>query len=328
MGVKQPIYFPYFRGKQYELVAVRELAPLMTEAGFAPIIEPVREQTAGLRKALDCMAEAKTPCVVILNPQIGDHSDDGKDLVSFISDNFADYSELQLGYLLTEGMDAGQVVSVCGSFDQNRQLALIHAGFSDPKNLAKRIPSELPNAKTQVFLEDYCGKLYQRHFKKLGLKVLVRDGCIDRKRNKDHPDHPEFFSDLHVTYVDEGVDAFGDFTMVGDDYTEGGGPAYTVAIHLTFIDHDSDDEMHIQHFKSDRQETPKDPAGKFHEALNKLVTELRKPGSNFYATTAIKEFEDLHDRGHYPGLGYVKKLSMKHHVETLATYFESAGDSE
>lgn len=328
MGVKGPIYFPYFRGKQYELVAVRELAPLMAGARFAPIIEPVREQTAGLRKALDRMAEAKTPCVVIINPQIGDHSDDGKDLVSFLSGNFSDYDELQLGYLLTEGMNSEQVFAACGSFDQNRKLALIHSGFSDAKNLASRITSDLPNIETQVFLEDYSGKLYQSNFDQLGLKVLVRDGCVDRKRNKDHPDHPEFFSDLHATYKLEGVDAFGDFTMVGDDYSEGGGPAYTVAIHLTFIDDDSQKAMYIQHFKSDSQETPKDPAGKFHEALKKLVAELRKPDSKFYKTTAVREFEDLYKRGHYPGLGYVKKLSMKHHVETMATYFEIVGDGE
>jgi len=151
---------------------------------------------------------------------------------------------------------------------------------------------------------------------------------VKRKRNRDHPDRPEFFSDLHITYPDENVDGFGDFLMVGDDYTEGGGPAYTIAIHLTFIDNESDDAMHIQHFKSDRQDTPKDPAGKFQEALDKLVRHLKSPNSKFYKTDAIREFLDLHERGHFPGLGYVKKLSMKHHLETLAKYFKISGAAE
>lgn len=118
------------------------------------------------------------------------------------------------------------------------------------------------------------------------------------------------------------MDGFGDYLIVGDDYQEGGGPAYTIAIHLTFIDGAREDVMYIQHFKSDRQDTPKDPAGKFAEALAKLINAIDVHGSPFYETDALSEFRDLHERGHFPGLGYVKKLSMKHHMETLARYLD------
>ena len=63
-----------------------------------------------------------------------------------------------------------------------------------------------------------------------------------------------------------------------------------------------------------------DPAGKFAQALNKLVKELESGKSKLLGTSAIKEFRELHTKGHFPGLGYVKKLSMKHHIETLADY--------
>ena len=318
-------YCPYFRGKQYELITVRESAPLLASAGFVPIIEPVREHTNGLRRALESLAEQNAASIVIANPQIGDHSDDGKELRTFIGQHFSDYKQLQIGCLLAEGMKKEDALEECKRHDSERQLALIHAGFSEGRALGECVEQELPMVTTNVFLEDYCGKLYQRHFKKLGTNILVRDGCVDRKRNRDHPDLPEFFSDLHITYREENVHGFGDFLIVGDDYTEGGGPAYTVAIHLTFIDDDNDKEMHVQHFKSDRQDTPKDPAGKFQEALNKVVASVRDPDSKFYETGAINEFCDLHDRGHFPGLGYVKKLSMKHHIETLARFFEISG---
>ena len=117
------------------------------------------------------------------------------------------------------------------------------------------------------------------------------------------------------------MNGFGDFLIVGNDYSETGGPAYTVAIHLTFIDPEKDDEMYIHHFKSNRQDTPKDPAGKFAEALDKLLTELQSPTNKIQETSAIQEFKSFHSRRHFPGLGYVKKLSMKHHIETLANYF-------
>ena len=116
------------------------------------------------------------------------------------------------------------------------------------------------------------------------------------------------------------MDGFGDFLMVGDDYNEGGGPAYAVAIHLTYIDPNEDDAMYIYHFVSTSNNTPTDPAGKFGQALQKLIDKLDSGNSMLFQGEAIKEFRELHAKGHFPGLGYVKKLSMKHHLETLSHF--------
>ena len=93
-----------------------------------------------------------------------------------------------------------------------------------------------------------------------------------------------------------------------------------MAIHLTFIDPEKDDVMYIYHFVSDTRDTPTDPAGKFAQALKKLIDKLESGKSKLHETSAIQEFRELHAKGHFPGLGYVKKLSMKHHIETLAHY--------
>ena len=116
------------------------------------------------------------------------------------------------------------------------------------------------------------------------------------------------------------MDGFGDFLTVGDDYSEGGGPAYAVAIHLTFINPEEDDVMYIYHFVSDTKDTPTDPAGKFAQALAKLIKKLDSGASHLADTSAIAEFRDLHTKKHFPGLGQVKKLSMIHHIETMARY--------
>jgi hypothetical protein len=81
--------------------------------------------------------------------------------------------------------------------------------------------------------------------------------------------------------------------------------------------------MQIYHFVSDRTETTEDPAGKFAEALEKLHQTFKSGTSQLLETEALKEFLDLHSRGHFPGLGYVKKLSMQHHLETMADFFRS-----
>ena len=68
--------------------------------------------------------------------------------------------------------------------------------------------------------------------------------------------------------------------------------------------------MQIYHFKSQRQDTILDPAGKFGEALAEMMGCINNPKSKVLETSAVKEFKTLHDRKHFPGLGYVKKLSM------------------
>ncbi len=197
--------------------------------------------------------------------------------------------------------------------------SLIHAGFSDAKILINSLGDDLGKFR-HIFLEDQGGRLYRRRFRSLQ-RVLLRDG-FRRQVNRDFPDQ-EFFSDLHATYQDENMTGFGDFLTVGNYFSKTGGPAYAVAIHLTYIDSNKDGEMHIHHFQSIRQDDPKNPAGKFAEALGKLVDEVRDQSSQIFASNAIKEFIYLHRKGHFPGLGYVKKLSIKHHIETLADYFQN-----
>ena len=52
------MYHPYFRGKQFELVTIRETAKMLAENNFTPIIEPVRESLAGLKKSVDAIKKA------------------------------------------------------------------------------------------------------------------------------------------------------------------------------------------------------------------------------------------------------------------------------
>ena len=314
------MYHPYFRGRQYELIAIRESVPILAEKNFVPIIEPVNERLSSLEKALDRLCDEDARVILIMNPQIGDYSDGGtnlRKLRKFINEHYHEQQNLIYGLLLAEETSAAKAIKLCEAFD--KEIALIHTGFSQAKKLSKAI-SDFENVNTSIFFEGYCGKLYQQHFADHSNRILIRDG-FERRRNRDYPP-TEFFSDLHATFGLEGMDGFGDFLIVGDQYSENGGPAYTVAIHLTYIDPDKDNEMHIRHFKSDRQDTPKDPAGKFAEALEKLISALDQGDSKILETQAVDEFRAFHERGHYPGLGYLKKLSMKHHIETLANFFD------
>jgi hypothetical protein len=309
------MYYPYFRGKQYELITVREMAGMIAAANFHPIVEPVRDSLTGLHKALEAVVSAQGRAIVIVNPHHGDLSGDGAPLSELLKEEFKQMP-ISAGILLKEGMTIPDALE-CYEEHMEHTPVFIHAGFNDAKALANHLGKPTPNDK-HVFIEEHCGKLYQKHFAGAH-RILLRDG-FKKKRNADY-EPVEHFSDLHATYADEGMQGFGDFLIVGDDYNEGGGPAYTVAIHLTFINSDQDDTMQIYHFISERQDTPLDPAGKFAEALAKMIRKLNAANSHVLETEAVKEFRRLHVERHFPGLGYIKKLSMKHHIETFANYF-------
>ena len=313
------MYHPYFRGKQYELITVREMAPVMKEAGFCPVIEPVRETLSGLSKALSAISDVEGHAIVVVNPHHGELSGAGASLTTLLKEKYLDLPGISAGILLKQDMTADKALEYYEAH-ANHTPALVHAGFNDAKTLAETL-GRLTKDHCHIFFDRHCGKLYQRHFKD-AYRVLLKDGFERQKRNSDY-ELVEPFSDLHVTFPDEGMDGFGDFLIVGDDYSEAGGPAYAVAIHLTFIDPDQDDAMQIYHFVSTRQDTPKDPAGKFADALAKMIKTLNAPNSKVLETDAVKEFRSLHKEGHFPGLGYVKKLSMNHHIETLADYFKT-----
>lgn len=311
------MYHPYFRGKQFELITIRETAQLLAASKFVPIIEPVKEALSGLSRALNAICEANGRAIVIVNPHHGDHAEDGAGITSLLNDAFQDKEGITAGILLKADMSLDDVLA-CYHEHVDHSPTFIHAGFTAPRAFAEALGGALVSTQ-HVFIEEHCGKLYRKHFKG-SERILLRDG-FERRRNADHPPVEEF-SDLHVTFEEEDMDGFGDFLTVGDDFTEGGGPAYAVAIHLTFIDQDKDEVMYIYHFVSVTNNTPTDPAGKFGQALAKLIAKLDSGNSMLLEGSAIREFRELYAKGHFPGLGHVKKLSMKHHLETLAAFFD------
>jgi hypothetical protein len=316
------VYYPYFRGKQFELIALRESAPLISEAGFVPVIEPVRESLGGLERTLEALDEAGARSIVIVNPLHGDHRENGEGIAALLDENYLESDAISPGVLLRSQMTPEEAEERVGTQAGRQNRAVIHAGFTEARLIAEALGDDMGDVRN-LFIDDQTNMLYRRRFSE-SIRVLVKDG-FERKRNADYGE-VDNFSDLHVTFRDMGMDGYGDFLTVGDNYSEGGGPAYAVAIHLTYIDEDQDQAMLIYHFVSDSNDTPTDPAGKFAQALAKLIARLNSGDSKLLESSAVAEFRQLHERGHFPGLGHVKKLSIKHHLETLADFHRREAD--
>ncbi len=313
----KPSYFPYLRGKQFELILLRENAELLAENSVVPIIEPVKSNFNALIRTVNTLEDNGVKYIIIINPQAGQSPVDSDDILNdLIKGEFYGFKNISIGYILHPKTRKARLTKLLKQY-RDRSFTLIHYGFGEGKALSEAI-SKFRNIVHHIFIDGHSGKLYQKFFKNNNsARVLVRDGFKQQKKNADYPPS-EHFSDLHITYEDEGMDGFGDFLMVGDDYSETGGPAYAVAIHLTYLA--ADDDMNIYHFISDQTDSPVDPGGKFLEALEKLIIKLNRDNSLLLKTDACKEYQNLYDKQHFPGLGYVKKLSMQHHIELIADY--------
>ena len=93
-----------------------------------------------------------------------------------------------------------------------------------------------------------------------------------------------------------------------------------VAIHIVYINDDAQNDLYVHHFVSDSNSDITNPAGKFQEALEKLICWEK---FNVLHTRAAQYFENLYNEGRYPGLGTIKKLSIQQHLEIVDQYFQS-----
>ena len=312
------MYFPYLRGKQFELVLLREMAGFIADNGrIVPVIEPVRKNLSGLAGTIKILCKNKVKFVLITNPIVGDwkaHPVNMED--ELISRVLSGCNSHYLGFVVSDGTTAPEIVGFFKKY-RSRKVCLVHnTSFKDRDLLVDEVMRH-PEDAYNLFVENKTSRGYRNVFKAYS-RIIIRDGFEARDNNKDYPEE-EYFSDIHMTYDELKFNGFGDYLTVGDQYREAGGPAYTIAIHITYINDDGeDDDMWIKHFKSETTKTPVDPGGKFAEALEKFHDYYIGEEHLIYETEAVKEFMKLHKTGHYPGLGYSKKLSMKHHIELIA----------
>ncbi|MCT7595848.1 sce7725 family protein [Aliarcobacter butzleri] len=305
------MYYPYLRGKQNELILLRDQAELIASSKIIPIIEPVKKNLNPLFRAFDNLNEYNAEYILIINPIHGDFEENNSLLLESLPTSY----NLIVGINKSVDTDINLIKKYIELFS-DYQIAIIHQDFGNGKEFSNVLSQYAHITKHIFVVEGNESMLYQNHFSRQGERILIQD-AFKKQNNKDYVKE-EYFSELHLTYKMLGLGGFGDFLIVGDDYSVSGGPAYAVAIHLTYINSLDEDKMFIKHYKSKRVTGITDPGGKFLEALDTLVDDIK--GKPEFDTNACKEFISLHKRKHFPGLGSVKKLSMQHHIEIFAKY--------
>lgn len=306
------MYFPYLRGRQFELIALRELLEKdRISEKIIPIVEPINP-TSTLLKTLKTFLEKERKIAIVFNPMVGDFFDKLKEKEEDGSKVAKEIDELLKNDQIIQACIMGTDIAERLRKDNKKEDYLVINTSRDNLDVFLDVYDENEEPRITLIPDD---RAFRRMVK--DSRVLFEDKFKKKTRNVDYKDpDDEFFSDDHLYFVDEGYKGFADYSIVGEEFNESGFAPVAVAIHLVYFNDKK--ELKIHHFVSDSNVGIEDPGGKFGEALEKLVEWCNNHGVK--KTLGLEGFYDCYDHGKYPGLGTVKKYSIMHHLELVSDF--------
>ncbi|MFT6845804.1 MAG: hypothetical protein ACJAUV_002003 [Flavobacteriales bacterium] len=309
------MYYPFLRARQFELITLRELANEDAIQGFVmPILEPVKETHNNLNLAYDIFEKKNQQAYLILNPKIGEISGDGTHYLNYLTEKGNGVFLPAFKY-----HSNGKYISDVIKKHKLDKVLIICSNDVDTNN-SDFISVATNKAVTSFDVED-PGR--NRSLKKyiIGLKkAFIRlDDLFERQqRNSDFLNFDaRMFSEEHLYYKEEQYEGFSDYTTLPSDFIEGGSTPRAVVIHLTYLD--KENQIWIRHFTSTTNDSIANVQGKFSQAAEKAVKFCR---ANSISNSALEELFRHYDDGHYPGLGTVKKISIKNHLLVVVDYLK------
>ncbi|KMM80679.1 sce7725 family protein [Pseudomonas deceptionensis] len=304
------MYYPILKAKRHELKTLFDLAAVLSVNKYKPVIEPVNGLLKPLITTIEQLHKNSVSPLVVINPSQG---------------HFAKNSSSGVfGLLQADSKSANKFVPCIKVRDSADTAAL--ALLATYPSAAIYLENDVGVSSVGLLNGASCVLLNQQKVDsdivdKLTNVVLYADSFAKKKRNADYGPK-SFFSGLHVSYKKRpNVTGFGDFTIMGEEYLDAGGPAYVVALHVSHIDALSPNSLHVHHYCSTVDDkVPTNSGGKYKEALDKMfLFDAANPGV-YDRTLGMGEFRASHAARHFPGLGIVKEMCMKHHIETVCNF--------
>ena len=309
------MYQPYIRGKQFELIGIRDLTqPVLSpnKIKVSPIIEPVKDSST-LRTTLKELVSNDVNFTIIVNPQVGTFTDK-KAIFEAIKSSVGESKNYQVGIIFHNKINHENAIDFLLQYaDLIPALTVVHnTAFVNISDILK-LYQEYFTIKYNIINLSSTSKRYHRNFEE-NTRIELDDYFNAQSKNSDYLKVEESnFSEEHIYYKEEGFEGFSDYLSIGEEYSETGFLPYAVAIHLSYSD-DTTHSIKVKHFVSDSNDDTSDIAGKFAEALDKLIAWCDQTN---YNSIAVPIFREYHKNGHFPGLGTLKKLSLMNHIDLV-----------
>ena len=307
------MYFPFIRGRQYELQALQELVTHdCISDRLIPIIEPMKP-IEPLYNMIEAFVKKNKKLCILINPEIGNFYTDlqlavrSNSKVGINIEKILEHENIYNGYIMN-----ADIAETLKSKTDLEQYIIVNKNRDTLDSFIEVYDNILPK---YIFMgnDKLCRKFISNN------KVLLDDKFHKQTRNIDYlKNDDEFFSDDHLTYSEEDFVGFSDYSIVGEEYNVSGFAPLAVAIHLVYFDDNKD--LRIHHFISDSNDGIQNPGGEFGEALEKLVKWC--DSKKIEHTLGLDQLYDCYKTGRYPGLGVVKKYSIMHHLELMSKFLE------
>jgi hypothetical protein len=283
------MYYPYFRGKQFDLLALKSLLEMdLLSTDIQPIIEPVK-QSKTFWNTIALFQQKQHPFFVIINPQEGD----------FLTEE--GYQQLQeLSYA-----KACIVDQPIESIDLHLQpdLWIIHQ--SSPALASDWHSNQTPVLVSQEF----------RLLKKIqGPKILMHDFFTRLPRNSFYQELPEeIIPAVYQSYSNQGFSGYSDFSIDSKIYYVHSYPSKTIVLHWVFVDEQQ--ALRIAHFVSD--ETLESQKEKFLHLMTQVVAHEEHYPTQ---TAGLSLLLDAYQKDKFPGMGVLRKAAVMNHLELISRH--------
>lgn len=305
------MYYPYLRARQFELIALRELSQANAiQSHVMPILEPVKDTPNSLNLAHNIFIENNMTVFLIVNPICGDMKGDEKTLLDYIHDHNEPKTHYLPAFHYHDNID--YIEKMILQYNIKTCLIIGLGNFTDESNLKKLVENN--DAVTHIMLsEPHKYRSLDRDIKKTSKSYIKLDDLFEKQeRNSDYLEILEHkFTEEHLYYKEEGYCGIADFTLMPSDFIEGGSTPRAVVIHLSYIKNESNNEVWVRHFTSNTNDSIANVQGKFAEATEKAIAFIDKYKIE---NIALDELKKYYDEQKYPGLGIVKKISIKNHL--------------
>lgn len=126
------MYYPYLRGKQFELIILLDNAKSIAKHKIHPIIEPVKSDFKSLVRAFKVLNEEKVACTLIVNPQAGENPVKLSNILhELINESVKNHKNLSIGYILDAESRITDLIALLDKYLSCQYLCelLKHIGF-------------------------------------------------------------------------------------------------------------------------------------------------------------------------------------------------------
>lgn len=315
------MYYPYLRARQFELISLRELVnEEILSNKIIPVLEPVKESFNNLNLAHRVFQDKNFSPYLIVNPFQGEIPGDTNVFLDYLSN--LDNCHFLHAFHYSDNSD--YILGSIEEYKLNNCLLICLENFSDEESFKELCQN---SSITHIMLQDpskYRG--LDRYIKGLNKSYIRLDDVFERQqRNADFLNIPAHkFTEEHLYYVEENYQGFSDFTVLTSEYIDGGSTPRAVVIHFTYLNPHEDNQIWVRHFTSETNDTIANVQGKFYEAAQKMIVFCDE---NNIENSAVNEMRGyltfVHEDGaigRYPGLGTVKKISIKNHLIVVSNY--------